>query len=64
MDYTMAAVKALKSTLEDGQQFRFVYISGSLVETDQSKKLWLMGDLRHMRVCLSFSFFVFQYSVW
>ncbi|EGP87788.1 unnamed protein product [Zymoseptoria tritici ST99CH_1A5] len=49
MDYTMAAVKALKSSLKNGQQFRFVYVSGALVETDQSKTLWFMGDMRRMR---------------
>lgn len=49
----MAAVEALRSTLKEGQQFRFVLVSGSLVEADQSKKLWFMGDLRHMRVRLS-----------
>lgn len=52
MDYTMAAVKSLQSTMKEGQHFRFVYVSGSLVERDQSRTIWLMGDMRRMRVYL------------
>lgn len=60
MDYAMAAVEALQSTLEQGQPFRFVLVSGSLVEADQTKTLWLLSGMRKMRVCLStlFSFAV------
>ena len=47
-EYPLAAAKAFARN-RDGKPFRFVYVSGKLVEKDQNKKLWIVGDSRKMR---------------
>jgi hypothetical protein len=51
----MAAVNAfttfLASQLRDGKRFRFIYVSGLLVERDQTKTLWFGRDMRRFKVC-------------
>jgi hypothetical protein len=53
----MAAVNALTtflaSQLRDGKRFRFIYVSGLLVERDQTKTLWFGRDMRRFKVCRS-----------
>ena len=52
--YSMAAAKAferyLLPKLGQDKKLRFVYGSGAIVERDQEKPLWFMGDLRKIRV--------------
>lgn len=45
--FPLAAAKALFPNIN--KNFRFIYISGALVEKDQSKKLWLVPEARKMR---------------
>jgi hypothetical protein len=45
--FPLAAAKALLPN--SNNNFRFVYISGALVEKDQTKKLWLVPEARKMR---------------
>lgn len=47
-DFPLAAAKAFAAN-RGGAAFRFVYVSGMLVEKDQNKKLWIVGDSRKMR---------------
>jgi hypothetical protein len=51
----MAAVNAfttfLASQLRDGKRFRFIYVSGMLVERDKTKTLWFGRDMRRFKVC-------------
>lgn len=51
--YTWALIDALSTkvvpNLPAGKQFRFVYTSGSAVETDATKTLWFIGGVRKMR---------------
>ena len=59
-EYTMAAMRAfgthLPSLLEGGgkKKFRFVYLSGGMSERDQSRSLWMAGEMRKIRVLLLF----------
>lgn len=56
--YTWALIDALSAhvvpKLPAGTQFRFIYTSGSAVETDASKSLLFLGGVRKMRVSCSF----------
>jgi hypothetical protein len=49
--YPLETAKALFSHIfsDKHKPFRFVYISGALVEKDQSKSLWLLPEARKMR---------------
>ncbi|GCB25706.1 hypothetical protein AAWM_08591 [Aspergillus awamori] len=55
VEYTMAAMRAfgthLPSLLEGGgkKKFRFVYLSGGMSERDQSRSLWMAGEMRKIR---------------
>ncbi|MCJ1242994.1 hypothetical protein MMC30_000190 [Trapelia coarctata] len=53
IDYTLAAAKAFgqDSAPENrkAKKFRFVYLSGSGAERDQTKTLWFMQDYRRIR---------------
>lgn len=60
VEYTMAAMRAfgthLSSLVEGrGKKFRFVYLSGGMSERDQSRSLWMAGEMRKIRVFLHFS---------
>jgi len=54
-DFTMAAAQAFQTYIADkmastrGLKFRFVYVSGALVERDRSKSLWFLSEMRKMR---------------
>lgn len=41
---------ALAPKLDGGKKFRFLYVSGSMAETDMGKKLWMMQDSRRFKV--------------
>jgi len=49
VDYTLAAANAFATSLTpqlgDGKRFRFVCLSGMLVERDQQKKLWFIAGI-------------------
>ena len=47
-DFPLAAAKALAAN-RDGKPFRFVYVSGVLVEKDQQRKLWMLSEGRKLR---------------
>jgi len=55
VDYTMHAIaefqRKLLPQLPAGTRFSFAYISGFMVERDQTKKLWFLEEVRHIRVC-------------
>lgn len=51
IDYTNAAVKALDQ-ISEGKKIRFVYLSGAIVERDQTKPLWFLQEPRRIRVGL------------
>ena len=54
IEYTLAAARAFgqASAAENGvaKKFRFVYLSGSGSERNQTKPLWFMQDYRRIRV--------------
>lgn len=60
VEYTMTAMRAfgthLSSLVEGGgkKKFRFVYLSGGMSERDQSRSLWMAGEMRKIRVLLLF----------
>ena len=60
VEYTMAAMRAfgthLSFLVEGGgkKKFRFVYLSGGMSERDQSRSLWMAGEMRKIRVLLLF----------
>lgn len=47
--FPLETAKALFANTVQGKEFRFVYISGRLVEKDQARRLWLLRDARKMR---------------
>lgn len=51
--YTFAAAEAFASSVAphttSGKPFRFLYLSGHLVERDQDKSLWFLGQMRKAR---------------
>ncbi|KAI2906882.1 hypothetical protein CBS147371_10994 [Aspergillus niger] len=55
VEYTMTAMRAfgthLSSLVEGGgkKKFRFVYLSGGMSERDQSRSLWMAGEMRKIR---------------
>ncbi|KAK4696977.1 hypothetical protein P7C71_g1036, partial [Lecanoromycetidae sp. Uapishka_2] len=50
IDYQQAAADAFASAAAaSGVKMRFVYVSGGLVERDQSKSLWFTEELRKVR---------------
>ncbi|OJJ68415.1 hypothetical protein ASPBRDRAFT_133507 [Aspergillus brasiliensis CBS 101740] len=58
IEYTMAAMEAFgtylssSSSVEGGEgkkKFRFVYLSGGMSERDQSRSLWMAGEMRKIR---------------
>lgn len=52
VDYNVAAGKAFAAIGADAHKtVRLVWVSGKLVEQDQSSKLWFMDHFRHVRVC-------------
>lgn len=51
IDYNIAAGEAFAEVgRENGVRFKMVYVSGELVERDQSKSLWLIPESRRIRV--------------
>lgn len=60
----MAAVNAfttfLAPQLRDGKRFRFIYLSGLLVERDQTKMLWFGRDMRRFKVWRSLQHGAYQ----
>jgi len=51
LDFPGAFAKAFAPTLEEhGKQFRYVHLSGGLVERDQAKALWVKGSVRKMKI--------------
>ncbi|KAF2720177.1 hypothetical protein K431DRAFT_286024 [Polychaeton citri CBS 116435] len=64
-EYPLAGVKAFETNLithlpHAVQKFRFVYLSGALVERDQNKSLWFAKDLRLQRGDLESRFVSFE----
>jgi hypothetical protein len=51
IDYPLAFAKAFAKTLPAyKKKFRYLHVSGALVETDQEKSLWFFRDARRVRV--------------
>ncbi|KAI9728645.1 MAG: hypothetical protein M1828_002751 [Chrysothrix sp. TS-e1954] len=51
VDYTLTAARKFLSEIQrtEGTPFRFVYLSGMLVERNQNAKLWFLSEVRKMR---------------
>jgi hypothetical protein len=47
-DYTIHALKSMAALAN--KPFRFIYVSGILIERDQTKELPYLAEYRHMRV--------------
>jgi hypothetical protein len=57
LDYTVTGLSITSQLTRDSKSpFRFIYVSGSSAERDQSKKPMLLGDYLLMRVSAFFSF--------
>ena len=51
VDFPAAAANAFATHLaKPNQKFRLAYMSGFLSERDQTRKLWVAQDMRHIRV--------------
>ncbi|CBF78288.1 putative nucleoside-diphosphate-sugar epimerase [Aspergillus nidulans FGSC A4] len=51
LDYLSAAATAFTKDLQpnSARKFRFIFVSGAVVERDQKKALWYWGDFRRLR---------------
>lgn len=55
MTFQTSFARALKA-YQDNPHFRYIYLSGGLVEQDQNKTLFFYNDSRKIRVRRAFSF--------
>jgi hypothetical protein len=52
LDYPRAFANAIIPTLvQRGKSFRYVHVSGAMVERDQNKTLWMKSSMRKTKVC-------------
>lgn len=52
LDYPLAFANAFAPLLvKNGQRFRFLHVTGAMVERDQTKPLWLKSSVRKVKVC-------------
>ena len=51
IEYPLAFAKAFANTLPaHKKKFRYLHVSGAVVETNQEKPLWFFRDARRVRV--------------
>jgi hypothetical protein len=52
LEYPRAFAEAFMSTMvEDKNKFRYLHLSGGMVERDQSRALWIKSSMRKIKVC-------------
>jgi hypothetical protein len=52
LQYPKAFADAFAPTLaSNGKRFRYLHLTGAIVERDQARALWLKSDARKMKVC-------------
>jgi hypothetical protein len=52
LQYPKAFANAIAPTLtKDNKHFRYVHLTGAMVERDQTRALWLKSDVRKTKVC-------------
>lgn len=53
LEYPMAFAKAFSTTLaEHKKRFRYLHLTGAVVERDQAKSLWFLGGMRKLKVSI------------
>jgi hypothetical protein len=53
LQYPKAFADSIARTLAmNGKRFRYVHLSGAMVERDQTKALWFKSNVRRIKVCL------------
>lgn len=53
LEYPKAFADAiLPSLVKRGRRFRYLHLSGALVERDQKKSLWMKANVRKIKVCV------------
>jgi hypothetical protein len=51
LDYPCAFAKAFAPTVQmNGKRFRYVHLSGGMVERDQTRALWVKSGVRKIKV--------------
>lgn len=51
LEYPKAFAEAFASTMPvDSKRFRYLHLSGGMVERDQEKSLWMKGSMRKIKV--------------
>jgi hypothetical protein len=51
LQYPQAFASAISPTLANGgKRFRYVHLTGGVVERDQTKTLWFKNDVRKIKV--------------
>jgi hypothetical protein len=52
LQYPKAFAEAIMPTLPKvGKRFRYLHLTGAMVERDQARSLWLKSDVRKIKVC-------------
>jgi|TARA_R110002003_G_scaffold357_8_gene19148 hypothetical protein len=52
LDYPLAFARAFAPTLpQQAKSFRYLHLTGAVVERDQTKTLWMKSGVRKMKVC-------------
>jgi hypothetical protein len=52
LQYPRAFAYAIAPNIASGvKQFRYLHLSGAMVERDQKKSLWMKADVRKIKVC-------------
>jgi hypothetical protein len=52
LQYPKAFAEAIMPTLPKvGKRFRYLHITGGIVERDQARSLWVKSDVRKTKVC-------------
>jgi hypothetical protein len=53
VDYPLAFAKAICKTVSGREkEFRYLHLSGAMTERDQSKSLWIKGEMRKIKASL------------
>jgi hypothetical protein len=52
LEYPKAFADAFMSTMaKSGNRFRYLHLSGGMVERDQNRTLWMKSSMRKIKVC-------------
>lgn len=54
LEYPRAFADAIAPSIASGiRRFRYVHLSGAMVERDQKKSLWMKAKMRKTKVCVN-----------